>query len=169
MYEYIILTSKNTFYSKMKLYHAPTRSILPFSFSLLLNSISGQYSPHFAPGHSGIIHLFEWHWNTIANECETFLGPKKVGGVQISPPHENRIIDGRPWWERYQPISYKFSTRSGDEDDLKDMIERCNAVGVRIYADVVPNHMCGAGGTGVGTGGTYRKVEMKVEILKKSK
>ena len=35
------------------------------------------------------------------------------------------------------------------------MVDRCNAVGVRIYADVIPNHMCGGGGTGHGTGGSY--------------
>jgi len=28
------------------------------------------------------------------------------------------------------------------------MVDRCNAVGVRIYADVVINHMCGDGGSG---------------------
>ena len=35
------------------------------------------------------------------------------------------------------------------------MINRCNAAGVRIYADAIPNHMCGGGGDGHGTGGTY--------------
>ena len=53
-----------------------------------------------------MVHLFEWHWDWIASECESFLGPRKWGGVQISPPNENRIINNRPWWERYQPISY---------------------------------------------------------------
>ena len=50
-----------------------------------------------------MVHLFEWHWNTIAAECENFLGPHKFGGVQVSPPNENRIVDiagNRPWWER---------------------------------------------------------------------
>ena len=30
----------------------------------------------------------------------------------------------------------------------RNMIDRCNAVGVRIYPDVVINHMCGDGGYG---------------------
>ena len=34
------------------------------------------------------------------------------------------------------------------------MIRRCEAAGVRIYADVIPNHAYGAGGTGTVTGGT---------------
>jgi len=43
----------------------------------------GQWNPNFVPGRTGIVHLFEWHWDTIAEECETFLGPKKFGGVQV--------------------------------------------------------------------------------------
>jgi hypothetical protein len=88
-------------------------------------------SPHFAKGHSGIVQLFEWKWRDIASECESFLGPKGFGGVQVSPTNENAIVEGRPWYERYQPISYKLRTRSGDEKDFLDMTRRCNAVGVR--------------------------------------
>lgn len=71
------------------------------------------YDPHFVKDHSGIVQLFEWKWLDIAQECESFLGPKQFGGVQISPPNENVILDGRYWYERYQPISYKIITRSG--------------------------------------------------------
>ncbi|XP_076812739.1 alpha-amylase B-like [Clavelina lepadiformis] len=121
----------------------------------LVGTALAQWDPYFESGRAGIVHLFEWHWDTIADECETFLGPNKFAGVQISPPNENRIIDSRPWWERYQPISYVLGTRSGDRAALQNMVDRCNAVGVRIYADIVINHMCGGGGTGTGTAGTY--------------
>nr|CAI5854309.1 unnamed protein product [Callosobruchus analis] len=92
--------------------------------------------------------MFEWSWDDIANECETFLGPKGFAGVQISPPSENIVVDGRPWWERYQPLSYDLTTRSGDEGALKSMLSRCNKAGVRVYADLVVNHMAAASGTG---------------------
>jgi alpha-amylase len=59
----------------------------------------------------------------------------------------------RPWYERYQPISYKLQTRSGNEEEFASMVKRCNAAGVRIYVDVVINHMSG-GSTGSGTAGT---------------
>lgn len=39
-----------------------------------------------------MVHLFEWKWKDIANECETFLGPNGFGGVQVSPPTENTVI-----------------------------------------------------------------------------
>jgi len=81
-------------------------------------------------------------------------GPYGYGGVQVSPVNENAVIDNpsRPWWERYQPVSYKLHTRSGTEAELKDMIERCNKVNVRIYVDAVTNHMTG-GQSGFGTDG----------------
>jgi alpha-amylase len=122
-------------------------------FSFVIAFANAQFNPNFAGGRSGIVHLFEWKYDDIAAECERFLGPKGFGGVQISVPSENTIASGRPWWERYQPISYGLTTRSGNEGSFRDMTTRCNRVGVRIYADVVFNHMAAMGGTG--TGGSW--------------
>ena len=88
-------------------------------------------NPHFLPNRGGIVQLFEWKWLDIAKECEEFLGPKKFGGVQVSPPNENVIVEGRFWYERYQPISYKIISRSGSEEEFLEMTRRCNAAGVR--------------------------------------
>ncbi|XP_029819083.1 pancreatic alpha-amylase [Manacus vitellinus] len=115
----------------------------------------GQYNPNTLSKRTSIVHLFEWRWADIALECERYLAPNGFGGVQVSPPNENIVITNpnRPWWERYQPISYKLCTRSGNEDEFRDMVTRCNNVGVRIYVDAVVNHMCGAAG-GSGTHST---------------
>ena len=102
------------------------------------------------PPRAGIVHLFEWTWPDIATECEKTLGPMGVEAVQISPPQESAVVPGHPWWERYQPVSYKLDSRSGTREQLADMIRRCDAAGVKIYADVVLNHMSGnAEGTGI--------------------
>lgn len=53
---------------------------------------------------------------------------------------------------RYQPVSYNIVTRSGTEAAFTDMTRRCNAVGVRIYIDLLLNHMSAT--TGTGTGGS---------------
>lgn len=47
-----------------------------------LNEARNFYDPHFANGHGGIVQLFEWKWEDIANECE-FLADKKYGGIQV--------------------------------------------------------------------------------------
>lgn len=112
-------------------------------------------NPHYVGNRSVMVHLFEWKWTDVAEECEKFLGPKGYAGVQISPIQENVVIPGRFWWERYQPMSYEFATRSGNEEEFRSMTRRCNKVGVRIYVDAVLNHMAGSGNNGnVGTGGS---------------
>ena len=102
------------------------------------------------------VHLFEWRWVDIARECETFLGPVGYAAVQISPPSEHAVITsgvGYPWWQRYQTVSYKLDqSRSGTLAEFSDMVSRCNAAGVKIYADAVINHM--TAGAGVGSAGS---------------
>ncbi len=103
------------------------------------------------------VHLFEWRWPDIARECEVWLGPKGYKAVQISPPSEHAIITSggafHPWWQRYQTVSYKLDrSRSGTSAELAQMVSRCRAVGVEIYADVVINHM--TAGSGIGSAGS---------------
>lgn len=62
---------------------------------------------------------------------------------QVSPVNEHITLDGHPWSARYQPISYRIQTRSGNEQQFADMTKRCNLSGVRVYVDVVLNHMAG--------------------------
>ncbi|CAG2103394.1 unnamed protein product [Medioppia subpectinata] len=120
--------------------------------------------PHFKDNRSVIVHLMEWTYAEVAKECELFLGPYGFGGVQLSPVTEVAVLDRRPWWERYQPVTYEINGRSGDEKAFADMVDRCNKVGVRIYVDVVLNHMTMAE-EGKGTAGhTYNGKEFKYEV-----
>jgi len=117
---------------------------------------SAQWNSNYASGRTTMVHLFEWKWADIAKECEDFLAPRGYAGVQVSPINDYIIIMQstvqRPWWERYQPVSYKIASRSGDETAFKSMVDRCNAVGVRIYVDMVFNQM--TPGSGSSTGGS---------------
>jgi len=47
-----------------------------------------------------------------------------------------------------------LTTRSGNEQQFASMVRRCNAVGVRVYVDVVFNHMTGSERCCTGTGGS---------------
>lgn len=97
------------------------------------------------------MHLFDWSWNDVAMECESFLGRLGYCGVQVSPPMEH--IQGTEWWTRYQPVSYKLdSSRSGNSAQFDAMVSKCNAAGVNVYVDLVINHMTGQG-KGTGTAG----------------
>ena len=92
-----------------------------------------------------IVHPFQWTYDMIADECEEVLGPKGFDGVQISQPAEH--IDRRDvWWAVYQPVNFNnFTTMTGNEQQLRNMIKRCNAAGVRVYADAVFNQRGNAG------------------------
>jgi alpha-amylase len=87
------------------------------------------------------VHLFEWTWKDVALECETVLGPAGVDSVQISPPQEHRLMPGRPWYQRYQPVSYQLESRGGTRQEFEEMVRRCNAAGVAVISDAVINHM----------------------------
>ncbi|XP_077293316.1 alpha-amylase 2-like [Arctopsyche grandis] len=132
------------------------RISVAFLLVALLGSALTTKNPNFRENRTTMVHLFEWKWEDIALECERFLGPKGFGGVQVSPVNENLKVTSRnrPWWERYQPISYKLITRSGNEQQFADMVKRCNAVGVGIYVDIVVNHMTGTWPENQGTGGS---------------
>ncbi|XP_030846564.1 alpha-amylase B-like [Strongylocentrotus purpuratus] len=120
--------------------------------SLVISVVYGSSTePNFADGRTVIVHLFEWKWTDIAEECERFIGPHKFAGVQVSPPSEHLIFSTNPynppypypWWERYQPLSYQLNSRSGTAEEFAGMVARCLAVDVRIYVDAVINHMAG--------------------------
>ncbi|MFY1703652.1 carbohydrate-binding module family 20 domain-containing protein [Micromonospora sp. WMMA1923] len=115
-----------------------------------------------------IVHLFQWRWSSVAQECETNLGPNGWGGVQVSPPQEHVVLPSSegatyPWWQDYQPVSYRVEqTRRGTRAEFVDMVQRCRAQGVKIYVDMVLNHMTGTGsaGSGPGSAGTvYSKYD----------
>ncbi|KAF6209532.1 hypothetical protein GE061_015280 [Apolygus lucorum] len=101
---------------------------------LLISLIAGASSETF-------VQLMEWRFDEVANECETFLSKNGYTGVQVSPVMESAVLDGRPWFERYQPFSYKISSRSGDAAAFKNMCDRCSKVGIKIIVDVLLNHM----------------------------
>ncbi|XP_059153132.1 alpha-amylase-like [Physella acuta] len=136
-----------------------TRLLSLLTVVALFGTVLGYTDPHCIGGRDSIVHLFEWKWNDIAAECERFLGPYGFCAVQTSPANENRVVTSpnRPWWERYQPVSYKIQTRSGTEAEFRSMVQRCQAAGVRVYVDVVLNHMAKIepGSSGLGTAGTY--------------
>ncbi|NRR31157.1 alpha amylase C-terminal domain-containing protein [Oxalobacteraceae bacterium] len=97
------------------------------------------------------VQMFRWKWNDIAKECTNFLGPKGFGAVQISPPHASASLG--TWWDIYQPVSFvSLKSNMGTEAEFQAMINTCHTAKVRIYADVVVNHL--AAGSGTATDGS---------------
>ncbi len=49
-----------------------------------MNYIHATKDPNSTPNRNTAVHLFEWKWTDIANECEQFLGPHGYSGVQVN-------------------------------------------------------------------------------------
>jgi alpha-amylase len=105
------------------------------------------------------VRLFQWSWPDVAAECEAHLGPAGYRAALVSPPQEHAVVSGAPWWEHYQAVSYQPGpTTFGTQAEFAEMVQRCRAAGVDIYADAVINHMSAASGTG-SAGTVYTKYE----------
>jgi alpha-amylase len=103
------------------------------------------------------IQLFMFNWNSVAVECEQSLGPAGLSWALVSPPQEH--INQGQWWVHYQPVSYRIESRLGSREEFKEMVSRCNRVGVEIITDAVINHMAGSSyGTGW-AGSEYEKYD----------
>ncbi|MFD0662964.1 carbohydrate-binding module family 20 domain-containing protein [Thermocatellispora tengchongensis] len=92
--------------------------------------------------------LWQWNWKSVAAACTNHLGPAGYGAVQVAPPQESVSLpnssDGvHPWYEVYQPVSYKLESRFGTRRQFADMVTACHNAGVRVYVDAVVNHMAG--------------------------
>lgn len=114
--------------------------------------------------------MFEWNWNSVAQECTSFIGPAGLsftyhlryiyscvsrvgyGYVQVSPATEH--IQGDQWWTSYQQVSFQLQSKRGSRAEFASMVNACNSAGVGVLVDGIFNHMAGLdGGTGVaGTG-----------------
>lgn len=60
------------------------KPIVALFVAVCVVSVSAQWNLNFAPGRTGIVHLFEWKWKDIALECTRFLGPRRFAGVQVN-------------------------------------------------------------------------------------
>lgn len=94
-----------------------------------------------AENRSVMVHLFEWPWDDVGRECKEVLGPAGFAAVQVSPPGEHAVFDFAPWWQRYQPVSYRIESRSGTREEFRAMVAACAEAGVAIYVDAILNHM----------------------------
>lgn len=87
-----------------------------------------------------ILHAFDWRFSDIAANAAR-IAAIGYGAVLIPPPlysDEN----GLEWWQRYQPKDYRvIRSFLGRKADLLLAIEALHGVGVRVYADLVFNHM----------------------------
>jgi len=85
-----------------------------------------------------IFHAFDQPYLDVeAYVCE--LQNQGYSHIQIAPAQKSNPSD--QWWGRYQPIDYTVIEGMGSENDLKTLINKAHACGMKVIADVVFNHM----------------------------
>jgi alpha-amylase len=113
--------------------------------ALALPAVAGSLAPS-----DTSVQMFHWRWNDIAQECRDWLGPQGYAAVQISPP--SAAQRGVNWYDIYQPVDLTdLNSKMGSAAELRNMVQVCHTAGVRVYADVVINHL--AAGSGTATNG----------------
>jgi alpha-amylase len=134
------------------------RKVLILLLGLSMLSLGAPVAAAAPPGDRDVIvQLFEWNWSSVGRECGAVLGPKGYGAVQVSPPQEHVVLPGSgyPWWQDYQPVSYKLdNTRRGTRAQFVAVVNSCHAAGVKVYVDSVINHMTGGSSGGAGSAGS---------------
>ena len=89
-----------------------------------------------------ILHAFDWPYAYIAANAQAI---SKLGyrSVLVSPAMKSfKHDEGTDWWQRYQPQDYRvIDNQLGNTQIFAEMIKTLEQYGVRVYADVVFNHM----------------------------
>lgn len=87
-----------------------------------------------------VCHCFNWKLKDIKSNLNKF---KEQGftGLQLSPMQDHK--EGNEWWKRYQVINFEIGNDLGSKQDLIDLCEEANKLGIRIIVDVVGNNVAG--------------------------
>ena len=85
-----------------------------------------------------ILHAFNWRYDEVTARAAEI---RELGyaGVLVSSPLKT---EGPQWWARYQPQDYRvIDSPLGDTEAFERMSAALELRGLRLYADLVLNHM----------------------------
>lgn len=87
-----------------------------------------------------ILHAFDWPYREISTNAARIA---EIGyGAVLIPPPLYSDPNGPEWWQRYQPKDYRLlRSHLGRKAGLRNMIKALHRNGVKVYCDIVFNHM----------------------------
>ena len=87
------------------------------------------------------LHAFNWTYKQITSNLQSIknAGFKNVLTMPVQQPKSG----GASWWAFYQPLSMSVGDASslGSKEDLKELCDKAEKLGICILADIVVNHM----------------------------
>lgn len=91
-----------------------------------------------------LLHAFNWKYDDVAARAQE-IADAGYRIVLVAPAYRS---EGSAWWSRYQPQDWRVIHHPlGDTTDFRDMANALDARGVRVYADIVFNHMANESAT----------------------
>jgi alpha-amylase len=86
------------------------------------------------------LHAFNWRYTDIIDHLDAI---QQAGyGAVLLPPVLYSDPKGDQWWQRYQPKDYRvLLSYLGGKRDLERLLTAAHKIGIKIYADLVLNHM----------------------------
>ncbi|MBO4452722.1 MAG: hypothetical protein J5793_02185, partial [Clostridia bacterium] len=87
------------------------------------------------------LHAFNWTYKEITANLESI---KNAGFRNIlTMPVQQPKSGGAAWWAFYQPLSMSIGDNSslGTKEDLKELCDKAEEMGIAILADIVANHL----------------------------
>ncbi|MHC1698670.1 MAG: alpha-amylase family glycosyl hydrolase [Geobacteraceae bacterium] len=87
-----------------------------------------------------ILHAFNWTYTEVTSRAQD-ISRLGYGAVLLPPPLYSER-DGSCWWQRYQPKDYRIiRSHLGGKAELELAIRALHDQGLRVYVDIVFNHM----------------------------
>ncbi len=87
-----------------------------------------------------ILHAFDWPYTQVTRQAQR-IAELGYGAVLLPPPLYSDP-QGKSWWQRYQPKDYRvIRSFLGNKAELIATIEALHKYGVKVYVDIVFNHM----------------------------
>ncbi len=85
-----------------------------------------------------ILHAFNWRYSDVTARADA-IRDAGYRMVLVAPAHKSA---GTEWWSRYQPQDYRTIQHTlGDRASFVAMVNALTQRNIRVYADVVLNHM----------------------------
>ncbi|MEP7366226.1 MAG: alpha-amylase family protein [Acidobacteriota bacterium] len=88
-----------------------------------------------------ILHAFDWKYNDIGQNAQA-IADAGYRAVLVAPPLKSERSPGCPWYQLYQPQDFRvIDNCAGNKSEFVAMIQALTSKNVRVYADIVVNHM----------------------------
>ena len=120
----------------------PSRRVGPAASILAVVALMLALVPRLA-GAEAILHAFNWRYAEVEARAAEI---RQLGyaGVLVAPPLKS---EGSAWWARYQPQDYRVIDHPlGYTEAFERMSAALELRGVKLYADLVLNHMANESG-----------------------